>query len=153
MTWVHTGLEWGSYNPGHIGEQEWEASADNQWEHRERVGWPLPHHTDVFTTRLPGGLNTTLQQQHVKTDQQRVEGSRGSGPGLFVKSVTGSWPFWIKTNIPRLSDPYSLNPAPDLVITESGSGSKFLTESGQQLRKKNNTVVNRIHPDSKKSLT
>ncbi len=27
------------------------------------TGWPLPHHTDVFATRLPGGLNTTLQQQ------------------------------------------------------------------------------------------
>ncbi len=28
-------------NPGHIGGQEHrEASADNQWEHRERVGWP-----------------------------------------------------------------------------------------------------------------
>jgi hypothetical protein len=40
---------------------EWEASADNQRGHQERDGWPLLHHTDVFATRIPGGLNTSLQ--------------------------------------------------------------------------------------------
>ncbi len=62
---VIQGWKWRSYNPGHIGGQEWEASAENQWEHWELVGWPLPvpHHPDVFATRLTGGLNTLLQQQ------------------------------------------------------------------------------------------
>ena len=61
--------------------------------HRERRGEPLRLHQDVSATRLPGGLETTLQvtskrrRLELPPDLPRVEewAGRGSGPPPWTR--------------------------------------------------------------------
>jgi hypothetical protein len=82
------------YNPEHFGELEWEASGDKQCQHRERIGWPLPHHTDVFATRLPGWLNTTLQQQQRTVSAVSAWQFKAGILNLIFKKLASV--FWVK---------------------------------------------------------